>query len=632
MRAKIQSFLYVAALAAAAAGAYELAGRVADELETRTGAEVRGALSRAEIDWAWVEIDGLQAVLRGAAPDEAERFRALAAAGEVLNPLNLRDEMSVALPDPGITAQYRVEIMRNGNSILVHGLAPQNAAPDLGLLATANPGMEIADLIARSSDPVPEAWETAANLALTALDQLQMARVIFTPDLIDLDGIAPDRETALAIETQFGGASGYGLETQIDLQLPRPILSPYMTRFTLDGTGARFDTCAAESDAGRAVILEAAIAAGAPADIVCPTALGAPDPNWSQTVADTVGLITTLGGGSLTLSDLSITLSLPLRASSHPEFEAQLTAFKSTLPEIYALSVIETGGDAIAAALEGGELRFTATRSPEGLVDLRGPVGPLEARDVVQTLAHARFGDGQLHTALQAAPHVSMDWPVHVMAAVDALSHLDNGAVILTSNNIQVRGKTGDPAAADDIARALTDTLGPAVSTEVAVTYVEALDPVLLAQAPTPAECAAEINAVLEENDVRFGSGSITIDTDGFDTIGAIAEILYECPEVPMEVGGHTDSQGGAEMNQLLSQARADAVLTALSERRALVSNLKATGYGEAQPIADNATSEGREANRRIRFSLLGPNGEVIAAQPAHTEDDDPEEKAESDG
>ena len=74
-----------------------------------------------------------------------------------------------------------------------------------------------------------------------------------------------------------------------------------------------------------------------------------------------------------------------------------------------------------------------------------------------------------------------------------------------------------------------------------------------------------------------------------------------------MEVAGHTDSQGRETMNQSLSQARADAVLNAILARRVLVSNLTAKGYGEANPIADNDTAEGREANRRIEFTLLTP-------------------------
>ena len=57
-------------------------------------------------------------------------------------------------------------------------------------------------------------------------------------------------------------------------------------------------------------------------------------------------------------------------------------------------------------------------------------------------------------------------------------------------------------------------------------------------------------------------------------------------------------------MNLALSQTRAEAVLAALRIRRVPVATFTATGFGEADPIADNDTAEGREANRRIAFSL----------------------------
>jgi OmpA-OmpF porin, OOP family len=84
-----------------------------------------------------------------------------------------------------------------------------------------------------------------------------------------------------------------------------------------------------------------------------------------------------------------------------------------------------------------------------------------------------------------------------------------------------------------------------------------------------------------------------------------------------MDIGGHTDAQGSEGGNQSLSQARAEAVLLALQGRRVDVSGMTATGYGEAQPIADNETEEGREANRRIEFVLQGtaPVAETSAVE-----------------
>ncbi|MEZ5754885.1 MAG: OmpA family protein [Paracoccaceae bacterium] len=101
--------------------------------------------------------------------------------------------------------------------------------------------------------------------------------------------------------------------------------------------------------------------------------------------------------------------------------------------------------------------------------------------------------------------------------------------------------------------------------------------------------------------------------------VDALATLLKQCPGVPIEVAGHTDSQGTERNNRTLSEDRAKAVLVALNERGVDVSTLKAVGYGEEKPIADNGTEDGREANRRIEFILLTPPGTPEATAPAAT-------------
>ena len=88
-------------------------------------------------------------------------------------------------------------------------------------------------------------------------------------------------------------------------------------------------------------------------------------------------------------------------------------------------------------------------------------------------------------------------------------------------------------------------------------------------------------------------------------------------------------------MNQQLSQQRADAVLNALMERRVLTGRITAIGYGEEQPIADNETEEGREANRRIEFKLSATGDEAEEAgvgEADEAEGENPSEDTADDG
>lgn len=99
-----------------------------------------------------------------------------------------------------------------------------------------------------------------------------------------------------------------------------------------------------------------------------------------------------------------------------------------------------------------------------------------------------------------------------------------------------------------------------------------------------------------------------------------------------LEIQGHTDSQGREEMNQNLSQARAQSVLNELRARRVVTSTFAAKGYGESTPIADNGTEDGREANRRIEFKLIRPAATAESAEDSTGDEpagEEPDEGAE---
>jgi len=110
---------------------------------------------------------------------------------------------------------------------------------------------------------------------------------------------------------------------------------------------------------------------------------------------------------------------------------------------------------------------------------------------------------------------------------------------------------------------------------------------------------------VIETLGIEFAPGEIVLQKSSNDTLKNMADIMQTCYIVPMEIGGHTDSQGRKSLNLSISQARAEAVMDSLLSYDILTGNLIAKGYGESTPIADNKTSEGRNKNRRIEFTLI---------------------------
>jgi len=101
---------------------------------------------------------------------------------------------------------------------------------------------------------------------------------------------------------------------------------------------------------------------------------------------------------------------------------------------------------------------------------------------------------------------------------------------------------------------------------------------------------------------VNFEFDSAKLTSDSIAKLDAAVAILKRNADDKIEIAGHTDSQGNDEYNMGLSERRARAVADYLVAHGANASNLAVKGYGETQPVADNATKEGRAANRRVEL------------------------------
>ena len=113
-------------------------------------------------------------------------------------------------------------------------------------------------------------------------------------------------------------------------------------------------------------------------------------------------------------------------------------------------------------------------------------------------------------------------------------------------------------------------------------------------------DCVARLGAILAGGSVEFAPGSATIAEASAPVLAAMRDALKACPDAALEVGGYTDSEGSDSGNRRLSQQRAEAVLAALRKGGLPLAAMSARGHGEADPVADNATAEGRAKNRRI--------------------------------
>ncbi len=134
------------------------------------------------------------------------------------------------------------------------------------------------------------------------------------------------------------------------------------------------------------------------------------------------------------------------------------------------------------------------------------------------------------------------------------------------------------------------------------------------------AQLLAQLNSILQTrdsarglivnmSDVLFDTGSYTLKPGAREKLAKISGIVLAHPGLVLQIEGHTDSVGGDEFNQQLSERRAGSVREFLAEQGVSPSSITARGFGKIQPVASNETAEGRQRNRRVELVV---NGDAI--------------------
>ncbi len=617
---RLALFIAAVVFAVAAAISFLTSSLLVNYVENSTSRKVASALDEGGFDWVSVRTDGLLVRVSGPAPKEAARFNALASINEVVNADRVIDSIKVADPDDLRPPRFSLELLRNDDGISLIGLIPDKTgrAGILETLAEISADTRVTDMLETADYPQPDGWTEALEFALTSLRSLPRSKISVTPQKVTITAITESQDEKTAIERTLLTLRPGNIALDMKISAPRPVISPFSLRLIVDEAGARFDACSADNEQNREQILSAARAAGLQSEASCSIGLGAPTPRWAEAAVKSIQALVELGGGSVTFSDADITLVANTKIKQI-DFDRIVYNLEQTLPDIFSVRAIlppKPVLDGQKSKVEPPE--FLATKSPEGLLQMRGRVRDESTQVSVNNFAKAMFGGGNVDDTTRTDPAMPDGWPVRILAGLQSLGLLNNGILIISPEMLEIRGVSSRPEVSTEVTQILSTRLGDASMFMINITYEEALNRQLLL--PTPQECVDRINKILKTNQIVFAPSSTKLDSEGFAIVEKIAEAIVDCDEVPMEIGGHTDSQGRDSMNLTLSQARAEAVLDGLLSNEVLTTSLTAKGYGESQPIADNKTEEGRRANRRIEFRLIGAE----VAQPEQSTEKTP--------
>lgn len=121
-----------------------------------------------------------------------------------------------------------------------------------------------------------------------------------------------------------------------------------------------------------------------------------------------------------------------------------------------------------------------------------------------------------------------------------------------------------------------------------------------------------ERGLVITLGDVLFNTNKAQLKSAGMRNVQKLADFLGQYSHYKVLVEGHTDSVGSDDLNQALSDRRANAVRIALVDMGIGTERINTRGYGEAFPVADNDTAANRQLNRRVEIILSDNNGDII--------------------
>jgi outer membrane protein OmpA-like peptidoglycan-associated protein len=132
--------------------------------------------------------------------------------------------------------------------------------------------------------------------------------------------------------------------------------------------------------------------------------------------------------------------------------------------------------------------------------------------------------------------------------------------------------------------------------------------------APPPRVVLTDSSITIAEK-IQFAVNSADILPASDGLLNEIGNVLKENPQIEVvQVEGHTDNTGSADLNKKLSQKRAESVKAALVSRGVVAKRIVSKGFGMERPMGPNTTDEGREKNRRVEFNIVkqGPKKTTV--------------------
>ena len=417
-----------------------------------------------------------------------------------------------------------------------------------------------------------------------------------------LSGAPPSVEAAEAARVAVLESSGKGgilqggiwsVETKFDEIRSMPTVSPYIWRAIKSPDGAMILVGSApDAEAKDALAAYAADLSGHAADDRVQLALGVPEGDWAATARFGMDQLALLDSGEACLTDYELRLS---GIAMQDTARIQATASVANLSDPWR-GVPDIDGPSLWKA-----------EHVDGTLVLSGSCETLEERAEIAEIA-ATYFDGPVVDQMDVSSSEYEQWIQGVRLGLPHFSQFESGEMEFQpeGQGFKFEGEATSSTLQflrEDMAE-LEGDYAVAIAAETVTIALDEISEVELSEDPLEA-CQTSFDLIMDANAVVFNRGSAEISRESGVTLDKIMAVSAFCADnLQFEVGGHTDNSGDRAANVTLSEARAQAVANYMAATGFDTARLIVQGYGPDQPKLDNATPEGRAANRRIEFKV----------------------------
>jgi OOP family OmpA-OmpF porin len=292
-----------------------------------------------------------------------------------------------------------------------------------------------------------------------------------------------------------------------------------------------------------------------------------------------------LKDGKITISDNKVSLSGMARDLGGRE---AIAAALKNLPEGFSVA---------ANDVKAPPYIFQAYKDPVAVtLTLSGYVPDNAVHAAIAAAAARKFFSENVVDNLKASVGAPSGFATAVVPALGALSRLSTGTLVVSDREVKLSGDALYDAAANQIRNGLAKEFPQGFQLKADISVKPPSAPV------DATVCQQLFSELLVKGKIRFESRRADIVSDSAGLLDRLIETALRCPNVNIEIAGHTDAEGDDASNKMLSEKRAQAVMDYLVKAGLPADRFAAVGYGSAQPVAANDTDEGKAQNRRIEF------------------------------